>query len=272
MIESTFPSADPCEIFASESFSSDTAEMLYPDHRMQQGENEVAALLELVNYRRGRVLDLCCGVGIHLIPFVARDIAVVGVDLNPDVLQILVGRILVEYPQKSLTIVQLPKEERRALCDVEIIRGDIRELPLRPNEFHLVYCMFTSLGFFSANDHIKLFGRLADGLDAGGSLVIDLATAHLADRSSCATAVEVPEAKKVIERTMRLEGGRLHVQFSVTYPSRRNIYRFSVLMFDPAMLTGMLCEAGFGKVNVFGSLHGDAWSADADRIVAVASK
>ena len=95
------------------------------------------AVLERWFRRPGRLIDLGCGTGRHLLPFAQRGFAVVGVDLSE--------HMLAEASRK-LSQAQLPS----VLC-----RGDICDLPIGPpddtgpcpaDSFDYAICMFSTIG------------------------------------------------------------------------------------------------------------------------------
>ncbi|MCD6263961.1 class I SAM-dependent methyltransferase [Candidatus Bathyarchaeota archaeon] len=58
------------------------------ESRLERAEKEVEALLRIFSEEgvpppKGRILDLCCGIGRHSVPLAERGYQVTGIDLSP---------------------------------------------------------------------------------------------------------------------------------------------------------------------------------------------
>ena len=102
-----------------------------------------------------KILDLACGQGRHAIELVKRGYNVTGLDYSDYLLEVARERA--------------EKENVK----IEFIKGDMREIPFE-NEFDAVYNFFTSFGYFSDEDNLKVLKEISKSLKKGGKFLIDL--------------------------------------------------------------------------------------------------
>lgn len=101
------------------------------------------------------VLDVACGQGRHAIPLTSRGYRVVGLDYSPYLLE-------------------LAREfAREAGAAVPFVRGDMRILPFACR-FDVVYIFFTSFGYFSDEDNVRVLQEVRRVLKPGGRFLLDL--------------------------------------------------------------------------------------------------
>jgi ubiquinone/menaquinone biosynthesis C-methylase UbiE len=102
-----------------------------------------------------RVLDLCCGHGVHAVELASRGFQLVGVDVSQDMLA-----FANEYNTKRNTA-------------VSFIQGDMRELNL-DGVFDGIYCWSSSFGYFDEQRNIDVLERVARALRPGGRFALDV--------------------------------------------------------------------------------------------------
>jgi SAM-dependent methyltransferase len=114
----------------------------------------VLALAEGYGWTGRTVLDVACGTGNSLLPFVARGLEVVGCDLS--------SPMLAEAAAKA--------------PDVRLIEADMRALPAL-GEFDLVTCFDDSLNHLADQDElVSALASMARNLGRSGLLLFDLNT------------------------------------------------------------------------------------------------
>ncbi len=102
------------------------------------------------------LLDLACGNGRHSVELARRGNSVTGLDLN---------RSLLDRARAAA---------RSADVGVPWIRADMRSLPFA-NRFDLILSLFTSFGFFPAEDEDQqVLVQVAQALKLGGRFVLDV--------------------------------------------------------------------------------------------------
>jgi len=103
----------------------------------------------------GRLLDLGCGTGRHLLHFAQRGFEVFGIDLSPYMLREAHGKL------------------RRAGLEARLVRGTITELPfLHSAGFQYGICMFSTIGMIRGHRHRTEFVRAVCRTLAPGGLFV----------------------------------------------------------------------------------------------------
>lgn len=127
---------------------------LYPHRDLESARVEARFLVSAG--LRGRVLDLCCGWGRHLIALEELGLAVAGVDYSADLLARLRGH---------------PEGARVAS---RTVRGDARRVPFRDATFDGVVSLFSSFGYFGDEGDARLLAGIARVLVPGGAAFLDV--------------------------------------------------------------------------------------------------
>lgn len=132
-----------------------------------------------------RVLDLCCGPGRHLGPLAAAGYEVTGLDID-----------------------SLPLADSRARAH-DVVRGDMRCLPLRDGALDGVVCFWQSFGHFDDTTNRTVLAEVARVLRPGGIVMLDVYHRLYYDRGRGDRTLEHNGLRIVEQRSMR--GDRLHV-------------------------------------------------------------
>lgn len=129
--------------------------------RIDDGNEEVDKILALVDDEYDVVpdsaLDVCCGIGRHVIPLAERGIEASGLDLAA------------EYVERA--------ERRAAEEDVgeltEFHNIDMRDVDELQRRFDLITNLFTTYGWFSEGTNESVLGSIHDRLAPGGVFVME---------------------------------------------------------------------------------------------------
>ena len=128
---------------------------VYPHRDEAEASRFVARISRAIPLEERALLDVGCGAGRHLARFREAGARPVGVDLSP----------------------QLLGEARRwrdSVCgEWALVRGDMRRLPLADRSFAVVTSLFTSFGYFSADEDRAVAREWARVLRPGGRHVLD---------------------------------------------------------------------------------------------------
>jgi SAM-dependent methyltransferase len=172
---------------------------LYPHRNEADAERVVALLTRALPWRAGwRVLDVACGAGRHLAALERAGAVPFGFDLSAPLLR------------RASELTRRP-----------LVRADMRALPFRRSTMDLTVNLFTSFGYFAADEeHHDAIGQMLATLRPGGWFVIDFLnaeqvrtalvpaeTVHYGDRSVDIRRVITPDGR-FVRKTIRLEGGR----------------------------------------------------------------
>ena len=199
---------------------------------------------------RGPVLDLACGAGRHLEILRRANPLAFGMDLSRTLLQMAPGGL---RPW--------------------LLRGDMRQIPVKDGTLHGICLWFTPFGYFSDDQNRALMMRLGALLRPQGVLVMDYLNADLVARTL------VPEEtveRGIIRAQSRrsLEGDRLAKRMVLTRRDTGEVRDVleSVRLYHPTDLQEMAVRAGLRLRRVMGTYAGEAFTDDSPRWIGVFEK
>lgn len=198
----------------------------------------------------GPVLDLACGAGRHLEILRRANPLAFGMDLSRPLLQMAPGGL---RPW--------------------LLRGDMRQIPVKDGTLHGICLWFTPFGYFSDEQNRALMLRLGALLRPQGVLVMDYLNADLVARTL------VPEEtveRGIIRAQSRrsLEGDRLVKRMVLTRTDTGEVRDVleSVRLYHPTDLQEMAVRAGLRLRRVMGTYAGEAFTDDSPRWIGVFEK
>lgn len=199
---------------------------------------------------RGPVLDLACGAGRHLEILRRANPLAFGMDLSRTLLQMAPGGL---RPW--------------------LLRGDMRQIPVKDGTLHGICLWFTPFGYFSDDQNRALMMRLGALLRPQGVLVMDYLNADLVAR----TLVPEETAERGIIRAQSrrsLEGDRLVKRMVLTRTDTGEVRDVleSVRLYHPTDLQEMAVRAGLRLRRVMGTYAGEAFTDDSPRWIGVFEK
>jgi SAM-dependent methyltransferase len=226
---------------------------LYPHRDLPAARGEVAGLLEnrpsgLAAAFTGRVLDLGCGFGRHLLALREHGIDAWGLDRSGDLL-----------------------DRARELADGglagRLVRADFRALPFPAASFGTVVMLFSSFGYFDDAGNVRVLEELARVLVPGGAAVLDLMNPELV-RATLVPSSERRVGALSLAETRRLTDGGRRVQKEVritaedgrTWGWHEDVRLYSVAELDPA-----LGRVGLASVRGDGDFDGRPLAPEAPR-------
>lgn len=222
---------------------------LYPHRDEAEAEACVDLMRRVLPWEDGwRALDVACGAGRHARALVAAGAWTVGVDLSRTLLDVA-----------------------REVTTAELVRADMRALPVRPASMDLVVNLFTSFGYFERDaEHRDALAEMCAALRRGGWFVIDYLNApHVVATLVPVERARLGETDAQVTRVLE-EGGRRVVKTIVTSDGRR--FRERVRLFTPDELTALLGECGVDVVHRFGTYDGDPLGAESPRAILMGTR
>ncbi len=219
-------------------------------------EAECAQIAKLLDLAPGsEVLDLCCGPGRYSVEFAKLGYRVTGVDITR------------RYLEKAIA---LAAQQR---VSVEFVECDMRNF-LRPASFDTAVSLFTSFGYFSQEDDLRVLRNLYASLRPGGRLLMEMAGKEILARIYTPRDwIEFPDGALVLF-DREVEPGWTHVRnrWILLKGGERSEFNFSHRIYSADELTRALTDTGFTIDAVYGGLDGIAYDRSAQRLVAVARK
>jgi len=232
---------------------------LYQHRDDTEAERDVRSIIDLISPNKDEpLLDLGCGAGRHLAALHRSGFTqLVGIDLSEDLLAVARERL-----------------DEADADGVELVRCDMRAIPYVAR-FATVVSLFTSFGYFTdTGDDLAVLMGVNRALKNGGTFLIDtLNRDHV-------IANLVPQEEKTlqdrvlhIKRRLSVDGKRVEKETRVIEKDgAERSFRESVRMYTAIELEKMLRESGFEEVRAYGSLSGDPYRAESNRLVLVAKK
>jgi SAM-dependent methyltransferase len=225
---------------------------LYPHRDEEEAMAAVELTLAACGRPGGRVLDLACGAGRHMLEFERRGIEVVGLDLS----QPLLRQAQARRPHLAL------------------VRGDMRALPFRDGEFDAVVNFFTSFGYFAEpEDDAKVLDEVRRVLRRGGCFLLDFLNADRVRRNLVPRDERRLGDRRVVQERRLEEDGRVVVKeiriFGPDGGAPTSSYCERVRLYTPAELAAMLEGAGLRPERSYGDYSGEPACADCPRHIVV---
>ncbi|MCB9893816.1 MAG: class I SAM-dependent methyltransferase [Planctomycetes bacterium] len=209
-----------------------------------QGQQQVNQMLGAgLLPARGRVLDLCCGAGRHLLPMRASGLDAVGLDLSQVLLK--AGK----------------------LAGIAV-RADARAIPYAGATFDVVTNLFSSFGYFPDDEaHHAVLLEVRRVLKPDGRLVIDHMNAAVTIADLQPESVEQRDGL-TLKQTRHYDATEKRVIKDVEYTPDGMTPRHwseSVRLFTPAELDEFLTQAGLEPTARFGDLDGSCFDESTSR-------
>lgn len=227
----------------------------------------------------GRVLDLACGTGRHLIPLSKEDYNIVGLDT-------------------SLRLLRIAKTRQSG---IQLVRADMRRLPFKSETFAAAVSMDTSLGYLpSDREDTQSLKELRQTLEKEGVLIVDVfnreqLTRKYAKRRQVKWIFlplllklnglgerllfrffswrEYPSFFLLQKRTVDTDGSKLRDLWIVCDKAdeKMKVFKHAARLYERRVLERLLEQAGFAVGHVYGGYGEEQFSPDSDRLILIAS-
>ncbi|WP_432742009.1 class I SAM-dependent methyltransferase [Streptomyces sp. JH002] len=236
--------------YEDEAFWSDFASTMFSERRRDEMARLVATSPLLRFGEEGRVLDLCCGPGIFLVPLAARGYSVTGVDLS------------------ALMLERAREAAAGAGVRARLIQGDMlthRE----PRTYDAVLNLFTSFGYFERHeDNTRVLRNAFDSLVPGGRLLIDVMGKEvLAGWIGRPQLVELDDGYVIQRDTILDNWRRLRTDWTLVRGDTAREASISCWLYSAAELSAMFEAAGFTDVQCFGGFDATPYDQRARRLI-----
>lgn len=237
--------------YEDEAFWSEFSETMFSGRRRADTADTVATSPLLAFPAGARMLDLCCGPGVYLVPLARRGYAVTGVDLSPALL-----------------------ERARAACaeagvDVRLVRADMLE-HIEPESYDVVLNVFTSFGYFDdPRDNLRVLRNAHDSLVPGGELLIDVMGKEvLAGWIGRPQLVELEGGAYVVQRDTILDDwSRLRTDWTLVRDGTAREASITSFLYSATELRALFEQAGFTDVECYGDFDGAPYDQHARRLI-----
>ncbi|MCF6288633.1 MAG: methyltransferase domain-containing protein [Proteobacteria bacterium] len=217
-------------------------------------EQQIPEVLSLVQHNVNDVLDLGCGPGRHCLALAKMGFNVVGVDT-------------------SHYLLSRAKEQSHDFS-IDYIQADMLTFS-KPCGFDLIINMFNSFGYFDNNKkNQQVLDNAFINLNSTGTFIIDtVGKETLARTIEPVHLSEYDNGDIRIERPVLIDNMQVFANQWILI-SGDSVFKRSYqhYVYTPVELSQMCYQAGFDQVDCYGSLAGDDYDLDSDRLVVVARK
>ncbi|MFK8011178.1 MAG: class I SAM-dependent methyltransferase [Marinicellaceae bacterium] len=213
-------------------------------------------LMTLIDKPIQTILDMGCGPGRHCLALSKMGYKVTGIDSSA---------FLLEKAKKKAHSLGLK-------CQFEL--QDMLNYQAK-NPHDLIINMFNSFGYFDSQSKNQAFvNNCYNNLSSQGTLVIDtVGKETLARQIEPVHLTEYPNGDIRIERPLLTDNMQIFSNEWILIKGKSAFRRnYQHYVYTPIELREMCLKAGFNEIEVYGSLSGDAYELDSDRLVIVAQK
>jgi SAM-dependent methyltransferase len=242
--------------FEEDSFWRDFYPHLFSAQRFAEAEEQADRLIALLKPEGKAVLDLGCGPGRWAIPLAKRGFQVTGVDRT---------EYLLDKAQANAG---------REGVEIEWMQEDIRDF-LRPETFDVALSMLTSFGYFDAEqEDLLVLRNVLSSLKPGGVCLIDLMGKEILARDfQPTTSVVLENGVRVFERREVIDGWtRVRNEWTLIGGEEITTFNFNLTVYSGRELKDRLSAVGFQAVRVYGSLDGEEYGPNAQRLIVLGRK
>ena len=217
---------------------------------------EVAFIIQTLRLaERARILDLYCGYGRHAIELAKSGYCVTGIDATKAFIEIAC--------QKAA----------EAGGDICFEQQDMREITY-DRQFAAVINMFAAFGHFSDAENALVLKKVAQALQPGGLLLIDLLNRELMARSSLTRYWRHPSGEYVLSYKAELQQGIAKMKREVLNQNsgKKLRYEFDLRTYSLYEFTALLQSSGLAVKATYGDFDGSAYTHDSPRLIVLAQK
>jgi SAM-dependent methyltransferase len=234
------------------------APYLFSSERIRNAGHESEQIIRLLQLRPGaRVLDCCCGTGRHSLELARRGYRVTGADRTRTYLE------------------RAHAQAGEAGLKIHFIQCDVRSPGLR-ERFDAAINMFTSFGYFESDeDNLRILRSVRGALVDGGRLLIETEGKEVMARDFREREWWRHEDGSIglQERKVSNDWQRMETMWMLIR-DRKLIWESTVSshIYSAAELRLLMREAGFRRVECYGSLAGAPYDQRATGLIAVGFK
>ncbi len=231
-------------------------ECMFDEDSFKQAQEQVPDLLSLVPTDVNSVLDLGCGPGRHCLALAKMGYDVTGVDTS--------GFLLSRAREKASTS-NLP---------IKFIRANMLDFS-SDAKFDLIVNMFNSFGYFDTQEENQMvLNKSYENLSDNGTLLIDtVGKETLARTIQPVHLSEYDNGDIRIERPLLVDNMQVFSNQWMLIRGDKVFKRdYQHYVYTPMELSQMCYQAGFKRVECYGSLQADEYDLESDRLVVVAQK
>ena len=237
---------------------------LYAHRDVAEARASIHSIVKLLSLGKDEpVLDLCCGAGRHLLALHEKGFGpLVGLDLSRELLQAATRKLTERNGNEH------------AHNQVRLIQADMRSIPCE-NYFAVILSFFTSFGYFDEDEENQMVLNAAHrSLRPKGRFLIDYLNQEQVISHLVAKDEKILPHRRVQNiRCLTDDCRRVEKRTTiVTDAGTRHEFHESVRLYSADEMKNMLHAAGFVNVRKYGSLEGEEFAPESERLIMIAQK
>lgn len=244
------------EWFDDDAFWRELYPFMFPEKRFTDTPDQIEMVLALTRPAGMVALDLCCGPGRCSVALAKKGFAVTGVD------------------RTRLLLNKARARARAAKTRVEWVESDMRDF-VRPGAFDLALSMFTSFGYFDDKaEDIQVLRNVFSSLRPSGVFLIDvMGKERIAKIFQPTMSERLADGTILVQRHAVFDDwSRMQNEWVLLRKGKATTFKFHFTIYSGQELKDRLEQVGFADVRLYGSLQGDGYGPDSQRLIAVARK
>ena len=216
-------------------FGEDYLRVYLPYLAPKRTEREIVGLLGLLGLKPGnKILDLACGFGRHSNRLAALGYDVTGVDYTPGFLAIarqVAGKLGVR---------------------VDYQQGDMRQIDF-VDQFDRVLLLFTSFGYFTDAENLRVLENMVRALKPGGKLGLDIPNRDAVVKDLPADyVIEKPDGLVLNRLSFDPLTGYMYNHRVIIRDHQRKDKAHVVRLYNATEIQDMLRRVGAAEINLYG--------------------
>jgi len=233
--------------------------LMFDSERLQDSRKEVENIISLTGASPGNtILDVGCGNGRHLVHFAEMGFITTGIDYS---------RSYIKKAEKMFAENILDHKP-------ELINSDFRDMDYS-GEFDGAVSLFQSIGYFeNPSDDLKVFRNIYNALKPGGWFLVECDGKEVV-ASGFEERTWFEREGRIILLEYAIEGAWSTLRQRWMFRDTDNSWHeteISYRIYSAMELAQTLEQAGFGIIELFGSLDGRLYDQNAKSLVALAIK
>lgn len=241
-----------------EAFNDDYDQIYMPTFTNERNRAEADFIESVFNVPgESELLDLACGHGRHALILAERHYKVTGIDLS----------------ERFIKIARA--EAKRKNLDAHFEVGDMRKIHFK-NKFDGIYSFFSSFGYFSHRENIKVLEGVARSLRKGGKFLLDTVNRdwllHTIEAQPRRWEEISPHFIYLEDVSFNARTSRIHTRRIVLDGVERREINFDLRLYSLSELEELIETAGMRIDSAFGGKDRRPFSVSSHRMIIVSEK
>lgn len=239
-------------------FTQDYDRIYFPTFTEERNKREAGFIESTLGVPAGsEMLDLACGHGRHALLFAARGYRVTGIDLS----------------ERFIRKAQAEAARRELAVQFEV--RDMRQLAYK-NKFDGIYCYFSSFGYFSHRENVKVLEQVATDLKSGGRFLLESINRdwllHRIEAQPRRWEEIEPGFLYLEDVSFNARTSRIHTRRIVLDGTERREYNFDMRIYSISELEELIESVGMKIDTALGNLDSSPFSVSSHRMIIVSEK